>query len=171
MPVNSPNKAFIVCGSPASGKTTYGRKLAAQNKAVLIDIDTSTERLVKLALRCEGRNESDRDSLYFKDTFRKPIYEQMFDLACDNLPFNHVVLVGPFTLELGNPLWLNDLQVRLNAAVEVHYLKCKPEVLRKRLIKRNNPRDKAKLAQWNTYLQYYKENALPKVKHILIETQ
>ncbi|MEN8192549.1 MAG: AAA family ATPase, partial [Bacteroidota bacterium] len=50
-------KAFIICGSPASGKTTYGKKLAKEKKALFLDIDISTERLVKLALEESGRND------------------------------------------------------------------------------------------------------------------
>ena len=46
--------AFIVCGTPGSGKTTYARRLAADRRATLLDIDTVTERLVRIALAESG---------------------------------------------------------------------------------------------------------------------
>jgi cytidylate kinase len=81
---------YIVCGSPGAGKTTYGKQLAAEKGAVFLDIDGSTERLVRLALRQSGRDPDDRDSSHFKQTFRTPIYEQLFDIARDNLSISSV---------------------------------------------------------------------------------
>jgi cytidylate kinase len=83
---------YIVCGSPGAGKTTYGKQLAAEKGAVFLDIDGSTERLVRLALRQSGRDPDDRDSSHFKQTFRTPIYEQLFDIARDNLSISSVVI-------------------------------------------------------------------------------
>ena len=90
-------KAYIVCGAPGAGKTTYGKKLAAEKKAAFLDIDTATERLVRLALEKSGHDPDDRDSTHFKRHYRHPIYEQLFDTARDNLPFTNVVITGPFS--------------------------------------------------------------------------
>lgn len=54
--------AYIVCGSPGAGKSTYAKKLAALHLAALLDIDTVTERLVRVALRKAGRDPDDRDA-------------------------------------------------------------------------------------------------------------
>ena len=94
---------YIVCGSPGAGKTTYAKKLASERGATLLDIDTATERLVRIALREAGHNPDDRDSEYFKHTYREPIYETLFDIARENNPFQEVVVVGPFTKELRDP--------------------------------------------------------------------
>lgn len=66
-------KAIIVCGSPGAGKTTYGKQLAEGLGAVFLDIDVSTERLVRLALEQSGADPDDRDSACFKQVYRDSI--------------------------------------------------------------------------------------------------
>lgn len=162
------HRAIIVCGPPASGKTTHGRKLAAERGAALLDIDTVTERLVKVALAAGGGDPDDRDSAQFKAALRSPIYETLFDIARENLPWTDVVIVGPFSRELRQPDWPAQLKQRLQAEVEIHLVHCPPEVRRKRMIARANPRDTAKLADWQAHLRHYDET-LPPFPHVLIE--
>ena len=165
-----PVRAIIVCGSPGAGKTTYGKKLAAEIGAVFLDIDTATERLVRLSLRESGKDPDDRDSPNFKQIYREPIYEQLFDIARDNLPFNRVVIAGPFTREIRDAQWPRRLSRRLGAPVEVHYVFCPPEVRRDRLLERANARDGAKLDDWDGYVQYYGEEEPPCCKHLFVKT-
>ena len=161
-------RAYIVCGSPCAGKSVYGRKLAEQKSAALLDIDVSTERLVKLSLELAGYDSNDRDSSFFKENFREPIYEQLFDIACDNLQHINVVITAPFTKELKNPEWCEKLKERLGCAVEIHYVSCAPEVRRERMRKRGNPRDEAKLQDWDEYVRYYDEKP-PCCPHVFVE--
>lgn len=159
---------YIVCGAPGAGKSTYAKKLAAKRGATLLDIDTVTERMVRLALRESGHNPDDRDSSYFKRIFREPIYETLLDIARENNPFQEVVIVGPFTKEMRDPNWPAKLSQLLDGPVEVHYVRCVPEERKRRLMKRRNPRDLDKLRDWENYIQYYDEN-LPVFEHILID--
>ena len=159
----------IVCGSPGAGKSTYARKLASTRQAVLLDIDTVTERLVRLTLREAGHDPDDRDSEYFKRTYREPVYETLFDIARENLPFQDVVLVGPFTRELRDPGWPSKLSKRLGGPVEVHYVHCPPEMRRHRLAERGDARDQAKLRDWEGYVQYYGEESPPVFEHLAID--
>jgi predicted kinase len=159
---------YIVCGSPGAGKTTYAKKLAATHHAVLLDIDTATERLVRVALRESGHDPDDRDSDYFKRTFREPIYETLFDLVRENISFQDAVVIGPFTKELRDPDWPSKLSQALGGAVEVHYVSCPPEIRRRRLAKRGNPRDLAKLRDWGNYIQYYEEHQ-PVFEHVWVD--
>ncbi len=163
-------KAFIVCGSPGAGKSTYSRKLASEKKAVLLDIDSCTETLVRLSLQLSGNNADDRDSQYFKDTYREAIYETLFRIAKDNLTHTDVIITGPFTKELAIPDWNEKLENRLKAQVEIHYLYCPPDELRRRLESRNNARDKAKLQDWDAYIQYYSQHKMPVCRHTLVDT-
>lgn len=164
------SKAIIVCGSPGAGKSTYGKQLAANLGAVFLDIDTATERLVRLALQQSGGDPDDRDSIDFKRIYRAPIYEQLFDIARDNLPVNPVVIAGPFTREIQDARWPQTLSRHLNASVELHYVYCRPAVRRKRLLARGDHRDRAKLKDWDTYLAYYGEELPPQADHVLIDT-
>ena len=161
-------RAIIVCGSPGAGKTTYGKKLAADTGAVFLDIDTATERLVRLALGQSGRDPDDRDSPDFKRTYREPIYEQLFDIARDNLPFNRVVIAGPFTREIRDAQWPHKLCRRLGVPVDIHYVFCPPEVRRERLMKRANARDGAKLEDWDKHIQYYGREEPPICEHVFV---
>jgi len=159
---------YIVCGSPGAGKTTYAKRLASMHSAALLDIDTATERLIRLALREAGHDPDDRDSDYFKRTYREPIYETLFDIAHENLAFQDAVVVGPFTKELRDPDWPARLSQTLGGPVEVHYVTCPPEIRKERLAKRGDDRDLAKLRDWENYIQYYEES-LPVFEHVLID--
>jgi predicted kinase len=161
-------RAYLVCGSPGAGKTFYGKALAARLGAAFLDSDVATERLVQLALALAGHDPADRDSPFFKEHFRDAIYEQLFDIARDNLRHLDVVIAGPFTRELKDPDWCDRLAERLGSGVEVHYVSCPPEIRRQRLAGRGDARDAAKLRDWKNYLRYYDE-AAPRCPHLLVE--
>ena len=160
---------FIVCGSPGAGKTTYARQLAAARHATLLDIDTVTERLVRVALDQSGHSADDRDSDYFKRTFRDPIYETLFDIARENLSCQDVVIVGPFTREIRDPDWPSQLTRTLGASIEVHYVECDPVTRRQRLEGRGNARDLAKLNDWEKFIQYYGDERPPVFDHTRVD--
>lgn len=160
---------YIVCGSPGAGKTTYGKKLATGRGAVFLDIDVATERLVRLALLQSRHNPDDRDSVYFKKAFRTCIYEQLFDIARDNISVNSVVIAGPFTREIQDAHWPEKLTHHIGAPVEIHYVFCPPNIRRKRLLSRANPRDKSKIENWDSYVKYYGNEMPPCFEHVFIE--
>ena len=135
-------KAIIICGTPGSGKTTYAKQLAADSKASILDIDTVTERLVRTGLAESGHSPDDRDSDYFKLTYREPIYQALFDIARENLPYHDVVITGPFTREIQDPDWPAKLASELDSPVEVHYVQCPAEIRRQRLAIRGDARDR-----------------------------
>jgi len=162
-------KVIIVCGTPGSGKTTHAKQLAANGNATLLDIDTVTERLVKIGLLESGRSPDDRDSEYFKRTYREPIYEALFDIARDNLPHHDVVIVGPFTKEIRDHGWPSSLSGVLGSRVEVHYVQCPPEIRRQRLAVRGDARDRAKLENWDRYIKYYGDEYPPVFEHVLVD--
>ena len=161
------NTTYIICGSPGAGKSTYAKKLTSEHSAALLDIDTVTERLVRTALHESRHNPDDRDSEYFKQTFREPIYKALFEIARENIPFLDVVVVGPFTKELRNPEWPAKLSQSLGGPVEVYYVHCPPDERKRRLTQRGNPRDLAKLRDWEKYIQYYEESP-PVFEHVMV---
>jgi len=160
---------YIVCGSPGAGKTTYAKQLASVRGAALLDIDTVSERLVRIALREAGYDPDDRDSETFKRAFREPIYETLFDIARENTPFQEAVVVGPFTKELRDPDWPAKLSQTLGGPVKVHYVHCPAETRKQRLAERGEARDLAKLRNWEEYIQYYGEDSPPVFEHVLID--
>ena len=163
------NRAIIVCGSPGAGKSTYGRQLAKTLNASVLDIDTCTERMVRVALSVSGRDPDDRDSDFFKSNFRDAIYETLFDIARDNLIHQSVIIVGPFTREVRDQEWPVKLKERLNADVEVHYVYCDPLVRKERMITRNEPRDHKKFENWDEINAYYGKEEAPVFPHVWID--
>jgi predicted kinase len=161
--------SYIVCGSPGSGKSTYARQLAAVMHTTLLDIDTVTERLVRIALVQSGHSQDDRDSEYFKRSFREPVYETLFDIARENLYFQDVVIVGPFTKEIKDLSWPSRLSLILGSLIEIHYVQCAHEIRRRRLAHRGDARDLAKLNDWANYIQYYGDESPPVFEHVLVD--
>jgi adenylate kinase family enzyme len=84
----------IITGKPASGKSTFGKKLAMENNSTLLDSDTVTEKLIKTSLRLSGKDENDRDSLYYKENYRSIVYETLFDITEENIIHNNVIIIG-----------------------------------------------------------------------------
>lgn len=162
-------KAIIVCGTPGSGKTTHAKKIAANTAATILDIDTVTERLVKIGLVESGHNPDDRDSEHFKRAYREPIYEALFDIARENLPYHDVVIVGPFTKEIQDPDWLAKIASDLRSPVEVRYVQCPPDIRRHRLASRGDARDRAKLEDWGRYVKYYGDENPPVFEYVLVD--
>lgn len=151
----------LVCGPPASGKSTYARQLAAQLGAVLLDSDTATEKMVRAGMTGMGLCPDDRDSPAYKTVFREPVYETLFDLAAANLDHLPVVIAGPFTRESATPDWPDTLARRFATSVTVHFVHAAPEVRRARLAARGELRDVAKLADWPAYLATCRETPPP----------
>lgn len=167
--LTSYKKLIVVCGMPAVGKTTYAKGLALNSMAAIIDIDTCTEPIVKVALAELGHDPFDRDSAYFKQKYREVIYETLFAIAKDNLISCNVIVVGPFTKEIGNENWPDELEKVFGIKPEIHYVSCNPEVRKQRMQQRANARDKAKLAEWEKSQSYYGVKARPKFDHIFID--
>lgn len=162
--------AIIVCGAPAAGKSTHARKLAVERHATLLDIDTVTGVLVETGLAASGRDANDRDSAYFKATYRDPIYQTLFDIARENLGWGDVVIVGPFTRELQDATWPQHLAKVLGAEVEIHFVHCPPGTRKLRMQRRALPRDLAKLERWEDFIKYYGDEHRPAFPHVFVDT-
>jgi hypothetical protein len=173
-------KIHIICGLPGVGKTTYGRMFALKHScAMLLDIDTCSERLVKAGMALAKLDPSDRDSEVFKSSFRAPIYDTVFQIAQENIGLvSDIVIIGPFTKEIKDPLWPSKLADFLGVSrvcVLVHFICCNSDERRERLIKRNNPRDASKVKSqqdWESHCSYYGTNseARPVFDHEFVDT-
>lgn len=138
----------------------------------MLDIDLATEPMVRAGLSAMGEDPDDRDSERFKSTFRDAIYETLFQLADNNLPHNDVVVTGPFTKEMQNPKWPEEIRGRMSCecAVQCLYLHCEAAIRKKRMTERANPRDTAKLLDWTKHQSYYEQHPLPRYPHLSIDT-
>ncbi|MDA7625134.1 ATP-binding protein [bacterium] len=143
---------WVICGPAGVGKSTYGRKLAAEKGACFLDSDTVTEPVVRAGMVLAGLNPNDRDSPDYKVAFREPVYECLFATAAENLPQNDVVLVGPFTSEIRDPDWRDGLEERFKTPVQVVFVSCDDLERKRRIELRGHPRDDFKLRNWSEYV-------------------
>ncbi|MEP0427414.1 AAA family ATPase [Rhodopirellula bahusiensis] len=142
----------IVTGAAGVGKTTFGRELASKLSGVLLDSDTVTEPVVRAGLAAAGLEPTDRDSPEYKRLFRNAVYECLYQTASDNLDHISVVIVGPFTRELGDSSWPKQIFERFGVEPTIWFLTCDDEVRRQRIKSRGNPRDQAKLIDWSRHV-------------------
>ena len=69
---------WIICGPAGAGKSTYGKKLADEKGACLLDSDTVTEPVVRAGMVLGGLDPDDRDSQDYRAAFRDPVYDCLF---------------------------------------------------------------------------------------------
>lgn len=160
----------IVCGNAGVGKTTYGMRLARERKALLLDIDTVSEDLVRAGLLAMGHDPNDRDSPRYKEVFRDAIHDTLFSIAADNLDHLACVIVAPFTKERRDPTFKGRIEAQLDTTLEVFYLWCDESLRRRRIEVRGNPRDRAKLEAWDTYSEAGRDPAPPPFDHVFVNT-
>lgn len=142
----------IICGPAGVGKSTYGKKLAAELGACLLDSDSVSEPVVRAGMELGGEDPDDRDSPVYRKAFRFPVYECLYATAAENLRHVDVVMVGPFTTEIRNSEWPDELRKRFGVGVEVVFVTCGEDERKRRIQERGNPRDGLKLRDWEGYL-------------------
>ena len=142
----------IVTGAAGTGKSTFAKQLAHDESAILLDSDTVSEPIVRAGLQAAGMDPADRDSSQYKGVFRDPVYQSLFDVAAENLLHTNVVIVGPFTRELSDPTWPWQLEKRFGVVPKIWYLHCDNDLRKKRIQDRGNPRDQAKLVDWEQHV-------------------
>lgn len=146
------HELHIVTGAAGVGKSTFGKSLASEFNAALLDSDTLSEAVVCAGMKAAGLNPTDRDSPEYKTNFRDAVYECLLATAAENLAHTSVVLVGPFTRELQDAQWPARLESRMGVAPTMWFLECADEVRRERIAARGNPRDQGKLQAWDEYV-------------------
>jgi len=147
------SRLYVVCGPSGVGKSTYGKKLASEKGACFLDSDTVTEPVVRAGMVLGGFDPDDRDSEVYRGAFRTAVYECLYQTAAENLAHVPVVMVGPFTTEIQQCEWRNELIDRFACEVEVIFVTCPEEERYRRVKERKNPRDGLKLADWDSYLK------------------
>lgn len=145
-------KLHIVTGAAGTGKSTFAKNLAVDQAAILLDSDTVTEPVVRAGMSAAGHDPLDRDSTTYKTIFRDAVYECLFETALENITHTSVVIVGPFTRELGQLTWPRLLEHRFGLKPEIWFLHCDEEIRRRRIEKRGNPRDDLKLIDWDAHI-------------------
>lgn len=147
---------FIVGGHAGTGKTVYGRRLAAKTGALLLDKDTLSMPFVNALCEQLTGDPNDRHSDTYRQQVRPLEYQTLMAAAWTNLTVSSagVIVVAPFIEELNDPAWVAALQQQCDArriGLAKVWMHCPEDVLRDRLVRRGAKRDHHKIANWDRW--------------------
>ena len=151
-------KLVYFVGVAGTGKTTVAAKVAAEIPNAFLDRDTVGGRFVEKFLEQQGLDTDDRDSQFYKDNLRDLEYDTTLDICIENLSVGqNVFMISPFTSELKNKQYLEDLLTSANKTqkevdVKVIVVTLQDiEQQRNRIEQRGTERDTWKLDNWDQY--------------------
>jgi predicted kinase len=165
------SEAIIVCGVPASGKTTFAQDLARGLHWTILDLDTLTNPLFEhmggeFLVDVPAAQPAARASV---NDIR---YTCLFDTARENLALgNSVVVVAPFTSERTFPAAWSRLVERLavpDSRVHLAWMDTPPGEVVRRMQLRGAARDLDKVREPERFLSHDVTKP-PGVGHIRID--
>lgn len=148
-----PPNVVIVAGPAASGKTTFATRLALRSSSCLFDLDQITAPLVQQCLALLDQPEYALDQELGR-TLRPARYDSLLAAATANIVLGRdVVIAAPFSREISSPPAWQRMVARWSSAgpssapvnTELLYVQCPPALLRERLVRRGEPRDRLKI--------------------------
>jgi predicted kinase len=165
------SEAIVVCGVPASGKTTFARDLARHLRWPLLDLDTLTNPLFEHA---GGEFLIDVPTAHptVRATVNDVRYTCLLDTAAENLALGvSVIMVAPFTSERTFPAAWERLVARLGIPAEhIHlaWVDTPPTEVVRRMQQRGAARDLEKVKDSQRFLTA-DVTCPPGVEHIRID--
>jgi predicted kinase len=102
-------KLVFFLGPAGSGKTTIAKFMVKKLRAAFFDMDTLSRPAAETIMTLSGLDPNDRDSPIYKQHCRGLGYRITMDAALENLQLGvDAFVVGPFSKELEDPLWLEQ---------------------------------------------------------------
>ena len=150
-------KLILVVSPPASGKTYVSMKLAEKlEHVVYLDKDTLVP-LSNVAFDV-AHEPNDREGPFFEKYLRNVEYEVVLDFAFDALKYDDIVLINaPFGREIRDEAYIDGLRAKLRkeyqARLIIIWVVTSIDVVHRRMIDRNSPRDEFKLKDWNRFVK------------------
>ena len=146
---------ILVTSPPACGKTYISKELAKNLKNVVY-LDKDTLIVLSKQIFVVANQEYNRSSDFFEKYIRDYEYYAVLDLAFEALDYANIVLINaPFTREIRDQKYIDDLKARLaekGAVLKVIWVETDPEVCHQRMIDRGSDRDTWKLENWDEYI-------------------
>lgn len=146
---------ILVTSPPACGKTFISKELAKNLKNVVY-LDKDTLIVLSKQIFVVANEEYNRSSDFFEKNIRDYEYYAVLDLAFEALDYANIVLINaPFTREIRDQKYIDDLKARLaekGAVLKVIWVETDPEVCHQRMIDRGSDRDTWKLEHWDEYI-------------------
>lgn len=157
-------KVIFLIGAAGSGKSTVGQFLASTLHYCYLDKDVVSNRFTGALLQLKGYQPNERDECaFYKDKVMVLEYQTLLHLAGENLKLgNSVVLDAPFLSYFRDPDFVSRSiqQFGWGQAIKpiVLQVSVQPEILKQRIVSRNNERDKWKLDNWNQFISGIEQN-------------
>ena len=155
-------RLIFVCGHAGTGKTTIARRALGRLHSLtgenfcLLDKDTLYGGYSARVMHLLTGDGNDRDSPTYLQNLRDREYAGLLDITRENLALgSQVLLVGPFTRELMAGKFFDPVQLGMPAGTvcRIAWIDLSTEEAKRRIEKRNDPRDAWKLAHWDEYLK------------------
>jgi predicted kinase len=155
-------RLLLFAGHAGTGKTTLAKRampvLAARGGKdfFFLDKDTAYGAFSSHVMGLLTGNPADRDSPTYLQNLRDREYAGLLDITRENLELgSQVLLVGPFTRELMAGKFFDPVQLGMPAGTvcRIAWIDLSTEEAKRRIEKRNDPRDAWKLAHWDDYLK------------------
>ena len=149
------SRALLVCGVPASGKTAFGRTLAAELGWALLDLDTVTNPLYEF-VGGDFAPDVPTEFMPTRASVNDIRYQCLFDTAAENLEIGmSVVLVAPFTSERTFASYWATVPQRLRVdddRVDLAWVDTPAAEVVQRMIRRGADRDTDKIENPSVFL-------------------
>ncbi|WP_158436193.1 AAA family ATPase [Nocardia nova] len=169
--------ALVVCGFPASGKSTAARFVGALTGAVVLDKDSHAPEL-EVSVMSRLTEPHDRDSPTYKSLIAPHLYTSLVRTGLTVAAKYPVVLDGPF---LGAIRDAADAGIRLSehlravagpaepVSVTTVWLDSSASDIEARMRMRNAERDAAKLADWTGYATTVLDSGIRTDAHRIVD--
>lgn len=149
----------IICGFPASGKSSTARLLAELTDAVIFDKDGFAPSLEESVMAELTGDPYDRDSSTYHRIVNSHIYSALVGQALTTAQRTPVILDAPFlghvraaaAQGISLSVHIASSAVGSIPPIRAVWVSATAEQIRQRMTFRGAPRDAGKLASWNTY--------------------
>lgn len=149
---------IFLIGPAASGKSSVGKLLANEYRMTYLDKDIVCNNFTGAMLEEHGFDRGARDGCdYYKSTIMPIEYKTILDIANANVMIgNSVILDAPFGAYFNDPNYIQSIRESYNWTDTIHTIvlqvHIQPDVLKLRMIERNNERDQWKFEHWEEYV-------------------
>ena len=153
-------RLIFFTGHAGTGKTTLSRRAVPMlhertgESFFLLDKDTVYGAYSARVMRLLTGDPDDRDSPTFLQNLREPEYGGLLEIARENLALGvNVIVCAPFSVEVREHRLLDRgfLGVADDTRIAAVWVTLNEATARARIVARNHPRDRYKLAHWDEY--------------------
>jgi len=155
-------RLILFAGHAGTGKSTLAKRAlpliieSTEEDFFFLDKDTVYGAISAHVMELTTQNPNDRDSPYYLQNLRDWEYQGLIDIARENLLLGvNVILVGPFSKEIQNGRMFNPeaLGIPAQTKISIAWIDLEESEAKRRMEKRDDPRDQWKLAHWDDYVK------------------